>query len=55
MTMGIVGDWDVRIKTPIGSLHTVYRFVEHEGPGVTRAGVPAVTTVSSYAWVYTWK
>ena len=29
--MGIVGDWDVRIKTPIGSLHTVYRFVEHEG------------------------
>lgn len=29
--MGIVGDWDVRIKTPIGSLHTVYRFVEHDG------------------------
>jgi hypothetical protein len=29
-------------------------FIEHEGPGVTTAGTPAPTTVTSYTWVYTW-
>ncbi|WP_179468774.1 hypothetical protein [Mycolicibacterium vinylchloridicum] len=26
--MGILGDWDVAIKTPIGTLHVVYNFTE---------------------------
>lgn len=29
--MGVVGEWDVRIKTPIGSLHTTYEFVTDGG------------------------
>jgi hypothetical protein len=29
--MSIVGDWDVVIKTPIGSLRIVYTFVERDG------------------------
>ncbi|BBX01988.1 hypothetical protein BST36_28910 [Mycolicibacterium moriokaense] len=29
--MTIVGDWDVTIKTPIGSLAIVYSFTEHDG------------------------
>ena len=29
--MTIVGDWDVTIKTPIGSLAVVYTFTEHDG------------------------
>ncbi|MBU8813150.1 hypothetical protein KL953_30175 [Mycolicibacterium goodii] len=31
MTTGIVGEWDVTIKTPIGSLQVIYRFVERDG------------------------
>ena len=29
--MGVIGDWDVTIKTPIGSLAVVYSFTEHDG------------------------
>lgn len=29
--MGITGDWDVRIKTPIGSMEVRYTFTEHDG------------------------
>ena len=29
--MSILGDWDVTIKTPIGSLAVVYTFTEHDG------------------------
>ena len=29
--MSIVGNWDVTIKTPIGSLAVVYEFAEHDG------------------------
>jgi hypothetical protein len=31
VTVTIVGDWDVTIKTPIGSLQVVYTFVERGG------------------------
>lgn len=27
----IAGDWDVTIKTPVGSLAVVYTFIEHDG------------------------
>ncbi|MGV0789523.1 hypothetical protein ABQF33_21695 [Mycolicibacterium sp. XJ2] len=27
----VVGDWDVRIKTPVGTLEVVYSFVEQDG------------------------
>ncbi|MGO4445964.1 hypothetical protein AB4Z42_21680 [Mycobacterium sp. 2YAF39] len=29
--MSILGDWDVTIKTPIGSLAVVYTFTEEDG------------------------
>jgi hypothetical protein len=29
--MSIVGDWDVTIKTPIGSLAVAYTFTDHDG------------------------
>jgi hypothetical protein len=29
--MSVAGDWDVTIKTPIGSLAVVYTFTEHDG------------------------
>jgi hypothetical protein len=29
--MSIVGDWDVTIKTPIGSLAVAYTFTDHAG------------------------
>jgi hypothetical protein len=29
--MDLIGDWDVTIKTPIGSLAVVYAFTEHNG------------------------
>ncbi len=29
--MGVLGQWDVRIKTPIGSLDVVYRFDQSDG------------------------
>jgi hypothetical protein len=29
--MSIIGDWDVSIKTPIGSLQIVYSFMERDG------------------------
>lgn len=29
--MSIVGDWDVSIKTPVGTLHVRYGFYEHDG------------------------
>lgn len=28
--MSILGDWDVAIKTPIGTLHVVYSFAERD-------------------------
>jgi hypothetical protein len=31
VTVDIAGDWDVTIKTPIGTLAIVYRFAEHDG------------------------
>lgn len=31
MTVDIPGDWDVAIKTPIGTLAIDYRFVERDG------------------------
>lgn len=35
--MSIIGDWDVVIKTPIGSLQIVYSFVERDGEITGRA------------------
>jgi hypothetical protein len=29
--VSILGDWDVSIKTPIGSLAVLYTFTEHDG------------------------
>lgn len=29
--MGLIGDWDVTVKTPIGSLAVVYTFTERDG------------------------
>ncbi|WP_027332383.1 hypothetical protein [Mycolicibacterium tusciae] len=29
--MSVLGDWDVTIKTPIGSLAVAYTFTEHDG------------------------
>ncbi|KUI42043.1 hypothetical protein AU197_18170 [Mycobacterium sp. IS-1590] len=29
--MSVVGDWDLRIKTPVGTLEVVYSFVELDG------------------------
>lgn len=29
--MSLPGEWEVRIKSPIGSLDVVYRFTEHDG------------------------
>lgn len=29
--MSVLGDWDVRIKTPIGSLAVAYTFTEQDG------------------------
>ncbi|MGE2722182.1 hypothetical protein [Mycolicibacterium celeriflavum] len=29
--MSVIGDWDVSIKTPIGTLNVVYSFVERDG------------------------
>lgn len=29
--MSVIGDWDVSIKTPVGSLHVVYSFEERDG------------------------
>jgi hypothetical protein len=31
MEMSIVGDWDITIKTPIGSLGVVYAFTDRDG------------------------
>ncbi len=36
--MSIVGDWDVTVRTPIGSLAVVYTFTEEDG---TLAGTAA--------------
>jgi hypothetical protein len=41
--MSIIGDWDVGIKTPIGSLQVVYRFVERDGVIVGSAAGKAET------------
>lgn len=37
MTKGIVGEWDISIKTPIGSLNVVYDFGEDDGRVTGRA------------------
>nr|WP_090339074.1 hypothetical protein [Mycolicibacterium malmesburyense]CRL67193.1 hypothetical protein CPGR_00316 [Mycolicibacterium malmesburyense] len=29
--MSVIGDWDVSIKTPVGTLQVVYSFVERDG------------------------
>ncbi|MGV9797568.1 hypothetical protein ACWDTP_05855 [Mycobacterium sp. NPDC003449] len=29
--MSVLGEWDVNIKTPVGSLQIVYRFYAHDG------------------------
>jgi hypothetical protein len=31
VTASVAGEWDVTIKTPVGSLHVVYDFVERNG------------------------
>lgn len=31
MSVSILGDWDVTIKTPVGSVHVLYRFVDDGG------------------------
>ena len=36
--MELTGDWDVTIKTPIGSLAVVYTFTDDEGIAGTAAG-----------------
>jgi hypothetical protein len=36
--MTIVGDWDVTIKTPIGSLAVMYTFTERDGTLAGTAG-----------------
>jgi hypothetical protein len=38
MDMSIVGDWDVAIKTPIGSLAVVYTFTDTDAIKGTAAG-----------------
>lgn len=42
--MSIIGDWDVRIKTPVGSLHIVYRF-DRDADGLTGRAVGKYETV----------
>lgn len=37
MNVGITGDWDVAIKTPIGSLRIDYRFADEDGVLTGRA------------------
>lgn len=44
MRVGIAGDWDVAIKTPIGTLAVVYRFVERDG-GLSGAATSKQETV----------
>jgi hypothetical protein len=36
--IGIVGDWDVTINTPVGSLAVVYTFTENDGIAGTATG-----------------
>jgi hypothetical protein len=36
--MDLVGDWDVTIKTPIGSLAVVYSFTDDDGIAGTASG-----------------
>ena len=43
--MRITGEWDVTIKTPIGSLEVVYTFVEHAG-GLSGTAVGKHETVA---------
>lgn len=31
MRVSVLGEWDVSIKTPVGSLQIVYRFYVHDG------------------------
>jgi hypothetical protein len=49
MTAGIVGEWDVTIKTPIGSLQVVYQFKDHggtlEGSATSKAETVALTDI----------
>ena len=39
--MDLMGDWDVTIKTPVGSLAVVYTFTEHD------AGIAGTATGKS--------
>ncbi|SEH77232.1 hypothetical protein SAMN04489835_3945 [Mycolicibacterium rutilum] len=43
MTTELIGDWDVRIKTPVGSLQVVYRFLDEAGTVVGTADGKAET------------
>ncbi|MGE2718066.1 hypothetical protein ACQI4L_28760 [Mycolicibacterium litorale] len=42
--MGIVGEWDVRIKTPIGSLSVTYEFT-HDGDSLRGSATSKSETV----------
>jgi hypothetical protein len=42
--MSIVGDWDVSIKTPVGTLHIKYSFREH-GAGISGSAAGKHETV----------
>jgi hypothetical protein len=44
VTAIVVGEWDVTIKTPVGSLHVVYDFAECDGV-VTGAAAGKAETV----------
>lgn len=48
--MSVVGDWDVTIRTPVGSLHVVYDFREDAGRITGRAaGKHEVVELSAIA------
>ena len=41
--MGLIGDWDVTIKTPIGSLAVLYEFSESSGGPIGSASLKGET------------
>lgn len=61
--MGLLGEWDVKIKTPIGSLDIVYRFDENdstvigtaEGKGETVPLQDVTVTNASGVQQVTWR
>nr|WP_090275180.1 hypothetical protein [Mycolicibacterium komanii]CRL68128.1 hypothetical protein CPGR_00967 [Mycolicibacterium komanii] len=42
--MSVIGDWDVSIKTPVGTLHVVYSFTDQPG-GISGTAASEAETV----------